>query len=135
VTQQHVSGNIERWRESMLRPDDEPRWTIDGQTMRASGPWLKAAGRIEVVPASVLEGAIDRIAELEAERQAVLDAVNLYGDETLGCDDFFHDDDGSVCRHIKAPALPEALYVEDVLGDIDDQLGTDGAPSHEETSQ
>lgn len=32
-----------------------------------------------------------------------------------GCDDFFHEDDGSVCRHMKALAPPEALYVDDVL--------------------
>jgi hypothetical protein len=33
--------------------------------------------------ADQLRGAVARIAALEAERQAVLDAVNLYGDEIL----------------------------------------------------
>lgn len=32
-----------------------------------------------------------------------------------GCDEFFHEDDGSVCRHIKAPAPPQQVYVADVL--------------------
>lgn len=37
-----------------------------------------------------------------------------------GCDDFFHDDDGTVCRHIKAPAPPERLTVVDILRDARD---------------
>lgn len=43
------------WRDSLLKPDDAPRWEIDGRTMRADGPWLKNTGRIAVVPEQRLQ--------------------------------------------------------------------------------
>lgn len=53
------------YRVSMLKPErDEPRWTINGRTMRADGPWLKNEGQIEVVPAERLEEALDLLREL-----------------------------------------------------------------------
>ena len=51
-------GNTERWRKAIIRPDAEPRWTIVGRTMLASGPWLFPEGEIEVVPAEQLAGAV-----------------------------------------------------------------------------
>lgn len=69
---------VERWD----RMDDLPegsftiRW--DGyHGYRVSVPGLE---RATVVPADTYRGAVDAFAQ---ERQAVLDAVNLYGDETL----------------------------------------------------
>lgn len=53
------------WRDAMIRPDrDEPCWTINGHTMRAEGPWLRNEGRIEVVPAEQVRGAVALLIEV-----------------------------------------------------------------------
>ena len=46
-----------------------------GETTPPDGTW--------VVPEEVVESLRQRLKELESERQAVLDVVNLYGDEVL----------------------------------------------------
>jgi ribosomal protein L37AE/L43A len=56
------------------------------QSRGSDGIWRCAPGGhnlIGYVPTAQLRGAVERVAQLEAERQVVLDCVNLYGDETL----------------------------------------------------
>lgn len=58
-------------RNAMLKPDrDEPRWTINGHTMRAEGPWLKNEGRVEVVPAELLGMALEALQTIAARPYA-----------------------------------------------------------------
>jgi hypothetical protein len=75
---------------SHLHPNrQEGPWTLhvgdDGKAVYVEGwrpqhPDENNVERVEVVPASQLAGAVEAFGQ---ERQAVLDCVNLYGDETL----------------------------------------------------
>jgi len=64
-------------KKNLIAPTCEPRWTINGVTMEAEGPWLRQAARVEVVPASQLAGAVEAMAEaygylIHDERDAAL---------------------------------------------------------------
>lgn len=77
-------GISERWLERVTAVVDEAHAENLGGRHRSG--FCEACAEAHLVAQRAVPddaGAVSRIAELEAERQAVLDCVNLYGDGTL----------------------------------------------------